>query len=313
MPVNSPDHPLHFPDRIGLGTSGLGESPARRDQEVAAVKFALDNGYRLIDTAEMYGEVNERVIGSALSAFGAARRSELFIISKVLPDNASRAGTVRACETSIERMGCHYVDLYLLHWRGPHPFAETVSAFDELLQRGLVRNIGVSNFSIEDLEEWRKVERRVGLRSTAKCNEVSYRIDRPGIEFGLLDWHRAHGIQTIGYGPLGQGELPKHPLLVELGQKRGVSAAQIALAWCLRQPDIITIPKSADPKRLLENRRALDLKLSPEELAQIEKAFPVRLRWLRQNKLLRQTRSVMRRAAALVLPAAARSRSVKSH
>jgi diketogulonate reductase-like aldo/keto reductase len=293
--LNSPDNALRFPGRIGLGTRGLGESEAQRDQEIAAVRSALDMGYRVFDTAELYGEGNERILGGAFSAFGAARRSELFIVGKVLPDNASRAGTVQSCEATVKRLGCEYLDLYLLHWRGPHALTETMRAFDDLLQRGLVRNIGVSNFSVDDLEEWRELEKVVGLRSTVKCNQISYRVDRRGIEYGLLAWHRAHGIASMAYGPLGEGALTQHPLLVEIGRERGVSAGQIALAWCLREPDIVVIPKSSNVQRMQDNFGASNVHLNPAELARIDQAFPLRLRWLKQNPLLRQARSAVRR------------------
>ncbi len=308
--MNSPNYNLSLPGRIGLGTAGIGGSAERHDQEVAAVKFALDFGYRMIDTAEIYGDGAggaERIIGSALKAFGAARRSELFIISKVWPDNATRAGTVKACEASIERLGCKYLDLYLIHWRGPHAFAETLRGFDELLERKLVRNIGVSNFDIDDMKEWRREERRLGVRGTAKANETSYRLDRRGNEYGQFVWQRAHGFQPIAYCPLGQGELTRHPLLMELGRKRGVTAAQIALAWCLREPDVIVIPKSANPQRIEENFRAADVRLSAEELHQIDQVFPLRHRWLKGNPLLRHARSAVRRLVRSVKKPASRT------
>jgi diketogulonate reductase-like aldo/keto reductase len=312
--VNFPNNILGIPGRIGLGTAGIGESAERRDQDVAAVKFALDIGYRLIDTAEMYAEGGaERIIGSALAAFGAARRSELFIVSKVYPENASRAGTVKACEASIERLGCKYLDLYLLHWRGSHAFTETLRGFDELLERRLVRNIGVSNFDVDDVQEWRQAEQRVGVRAIAKANEISYRLTRRGIEYGQLAWQRAQGIQTIAYGPLGQGELTQHPVLMELGRKRGISAAQIALAWCLREPDMIVIPKSVNPQRIEDNFRAADVRLSPEELHRIDQAFPLRHRWLKGNPLLRHARSAARRLMRHVKKPASRTVNSATH
>ena len=279
-----------------MGTWGFGDVPERREQELAAVKAALDIGYRIIDTAELYGNGEcERIIGAVLAQFGRARRSELFLISKVLPANATYEGTIRACENSIERLGCEYLDLYFLHSRGTLPLKDTVRAFDELLKRGLVRHIGVSNLGAEGFEEWRAAERSVGIRSPAVCQEIGYSVDHPGIEFGLLDWQRARGIQTIAYEPLGRGRLTQHPVLAELGRARGASAAQIALAWCLRQPDVIAIPKSVHPERLAENLRAADIKLTAEELRRIDRAFPVRNRWLRQSKLIRGARSVVRR------------------
>lgn len=299
--MNFPNNLLGMPGRIGFGTAGIGESTDRREQDIGAVKFALDIGYRLIDTAEMYGNGGaEHIIGSALKAFGPARRSELFIVSKVYPDNATQAGTVRACEASLERLGCDYLDLYLLHWRGPHAFTETLAGFDELLKRGLVRNIGVSNFDIDDIKEWRAAERRVGVRNGTKVDEISYRLTRRGIEYGQIAWMRTHGIQPIAYGPLGQGELTQDPTLVELGQKRGVSAAQMALAWCLRQPDMVVIPKSVNPKRIEDNFNATSLQLNTEELQRIDQAFPLRHKWLKGNPLLRHARSAARRLIRIV-------------
>jgi diketogulonate reductase-like aldo/keto reductase len=312
--VNFPNNVMSVPGRIGFGTSGLGDSAQQHDQEVAAVKCALDTGYRVIDTAEMYGQGGaERIIGSALAAFGSARRAELFIISKVYPENATRAGTVKACEASVERLGCKYLDLYLLHWRGPHAFEETLRGFDELLQRGLVRNIGVSNFDIDDMQEWRRAERRVGVRAPAKANQISFGLNRRGVENGQLAWHRTHGIQTIAFGPLAQGALTQNSALVELGKKRGVSAAQIALAWCLHEPDIIVIPKSVTPRRIEENFRAGDLQLSAEELQRLDQAFPVRHRWLKANPLLRYARSAARRMMRLVKKPPSRTGNPATH
>jgi diketogulonate reductase-like aldo/keto reductase len=312
--VTFPNNILEIPGRIGLGTAGLGEPGADQDREVAVVNFALDTGYRLIDTAEMYAAGGaERVIGRALKAFGASRRSELFIISKVYPENASHAGTVKACEASLERLDSEYIDLYLLHWRGPHAFTETLRGFDELLERKLVRNIGVSNFDVDDLLEWRKAERRVGIRATAKADEISYRLDRRGIEYGQLAWQRAHGIQTIAYGPLGQGELTQHPVLMEIGRKRGISAAQIALAWCLREPDIVVITKSAKPERIADNFGASTVSLTAEELARIDQAFPLRHRWLKGNPLIRYARSTARKLIRQVKKPASRTATSPTH
>src|ERR1700692_3804274 len=153
--MTAPGSSTQFPARIGLGTWEMGISAAQRSREIAAVKHALDAGYRLRDTAEMYADGGaERIIGSALKDFGAARRAELYIVSKVLPGNASRSGTARACEASIDRMGCDYLDLYLLHWSGPHRYTETLRGFDDLLQRGLIRHFGVSNLDVDELQRW---------------------------------------------------------------------------------------------------------------------------------------------------------------
>jgi diketogulonate reductase-like aldo/keto reductase len=270
-----PGDATQFPGRIGLGTWQMGACAAERQREIAAVKHALDIGYRLLDTAEMYADGGaERIIGSALKAFGAARRAELYIVSKVLPGNASRSGSARACEASIERMGCDYLDLYLLHWPGPHRFSETLHGFDDLMQRGLIRHFGVSNLDLDELQRWLQAEKSLGLAATARCNQLYYCAEARGIEFELLPFQRAHAIATMAYSPLGRGSLARHALLAQLGRARRVSAAQIALAWCLREPDVIVIPKSVDPARIEQNLRAAELQLSTAELRQIDQAFP---------------------------------------
>jgi diketogulonate reductase-like aldo/keto reductase len=266
---------MAFPGRIGLGTWKMGESRSARAQEIAAVSHALAVGYRLIDTAEMYGEGGaERIVGSALKTFGVARRAELCIVSKVLPSHASRAGTIRACEASIERMGCQYLDLYLLHWPGSHPFAETLAAFEELRARGLIRHFGVSNLDLAELVRWVDAQEKLAAPARTQCNQLYYSCEARGIEFELLPWQRSRGIRTMAYSPLGQGALARHPVLRRIGLERAVSAAQIALAWAVREPDVVAIPKSVEPQRIEENLRAGELRLSAAELAQIDAAFP---------------------------------------
>ena len=265
---------FQFPGRIGLGTWHMGASRPARQQEVAAVTRALELGYRLFDTAEMYADGGaERVLGSALKGFGASRREELCIVSKVLPSNASRRGTIRACEASLERLGCQYLDLYLLHWRGSYPFSETLAGFEELLQRGLIRYFGVSNLDVGELALWLDAEHKLTAPATLQCNQLYYCCAARAIEFALLPWQRARGIRTMAYSPLGQGTLTQHPVLQRIGQERGVTAAQIALAWSAREADVVAIPKSVDPQRLEQNLRAADLQLSAAELAQIDQAF----------------------------------------
>jgi diketogulonate reductase-like aldo/keto reductase len=248
----------------------MGESRSAHKRDVAAVAHALGVGYRLIDTAEMYGDGGaERVVGEAISAFGTALRPELFLVSKVLPQNASRKGTIRACEASIQRMGCDYLDLYLLHWRGRYPFAETIEAFAELTERRLVRHCGVS-----DLSEWLVTEKSFDLPCKTQCNQVYYCLEERGAEFELLPWQRERGIWTMAYSPLGSGALADHPLLRRIGERRSATAAQIALAWCVREPGVVAIPKSAEPRRIEENLRAGELRLNATELAELEAAFP---------------------------------------
>ena len=170
-----------------------GNPPRARESEVAAVARALEIGYRLFDTAELYAEGGaERILGEALSAFGSTRRSELCIVSKVLPQNASRHGTVSACEASIERIGCEYLDLYLLHWKGSQRFTDTLRAFEELLRRGLIRHFGVSNFGVEDLSQWLEEEKALGLAGRTQCNQLHYSLDTRGIEAAVIPWQRKH-------------------------------------------------------------------------------------------------------------------------
>jgi diketogulonate reductase-like aldo/keto reductase len=265
---------LQFPGRIGLGTWNMGASKVARAQEIAAIAHALGLGYRLFDTAEMYADGGaERVLGSALQSFGSSRREQLCIVSKVLPSNASRRGTIRACEASIARLGCQYLDLYLLHWRGSYPFSETLAGFEDLLQRGLIRYFGVSNLDVDDLQLWLEAERKLKEPATMQCNQLYYCCAARTIEFALLPWQRAHGIRTMAYSPLGQGTLTRHPVLERIGRERSLTAAQIALAWAVREPDVVAIPKSVEPQRIEQNLRAASVQLSASELAQIDQAF----------------------------------------
>jgi diketogulonate reductase-like aldo/keto reductase len=270
-----PAHAPLFPARIGLGTWKMGEANSARTREIAAVTHALEVGYRLLDTAEMYGHGNaERIVGAALQSFGVGRRAELCIVSKVLPGNASQSGTVRACEASLRRLGCEYLDVYLLHWHGSESFEDTLRGFAELLRRGLIRNYGVSNLDLEELEQWREAERTLGMDTSLRCNQLFYCLQARTIEFDVLPWQRAHGIETMAYSPLGRGELVRHPLLLQIAREHGVSAAEVALAWCIRDSDVVAIPKSVHPQRIDENLRASQLQLSTSDLRRLDQAFP---------------------------------------
>lgn len=289
-----------IPTRLGLGTFGLGEAAQNRDRDAAAITHALDAGYRLIDTAEIYGDGGaERVVGEALQAFG--RRAELFIVSKIHPRHATADGALRACEASIERMGCEYLDVYLLHSPTGCDFAQALAGFAELLRRGLIRHVGVSNFWEDALRRWIALSGSLGIE--CRVNQMPYSADRPDIEYAILPLQRKHGIQTMAYCPLGRAilandpraALTRHPTLLRLAERRGVTAAQIALAWCLRHPDIVAIPKSVSPQRLDENLAAAAVTLSGEETEEISRACGPRLRWLRANALVRRARSLARR------------------
>ena len=253
---------------LGLGTWYMAEDPARREAELAALRRGLDLGLRLVDTAEMYADgAAEALVGEAI----AGRRDEVFLVSKVLPTNASHARTVAACERSLRRLGTDRIDLYLLHWRGSRRLEETVGAFHELEEAGKIRAWGVSNFDVADLTEL------VGLRPDgprAQTDQVLYNLSRRGTELDLLPWCRARGIPVMAYSPIEQGRLLEHPALRDVARRRGATPAQIALAWVLRRDGVIAIPKAASASHVDENRAALELRLDEEELAALDRAFP---------------------------------------
>ena len=259
---------------LGLGTWRLGESSAARAADVAAVRTALELGYRLVDTAEMYGDGGaERVVGEALRAAiaaGIVRRDDIYVVTKVLPSNASRKGTVAACERSLKRLAVDHIDLYLLHWRGGDPLADTVRAFESLKERGLIRAWGVSNFDVDDLDElW-------ALPEAVHCvaNQVYYSASQRGIEFDLLPAQRQRGVATMAYCPIDQGGLAADRAFAEIGKRHGVSAAQAALAWVLRQPDVVAIPKAARESHLRDNLAAAELTLTERDLGTIDAHHP---------------------------------------
>jgi len=259
---------------LGLGTWRMGENARSRKQEIAAVRFAIECGYRLIDTAEMYGEGGaEEVIGAALAeAFASrtVRREDLFIVSKVYPHNASREGTVAACERSLQRLGLDRIDLYLLHWRGQHSLAATVEGFQALKAAGRIRYWGVSNFDTGDMDElW-----RTGGGRACAANQVYYSASERGIEFDLLPWQRKHRVPLMAYCPIDQGALANDKTFAAIGQRLGATAAQVALAWTLREPGVIAIPKAVREAHLRDNLGAARLSLSSEDLAAIDRAFP---------------------------------------
>ena len=252
---------------LGLGTWGMGETKARAADETVALRLGLDLGLTLIDTAEMYGEGGaERVVGAAI----AGRRDEIFVVSKVYPHNATRKGLAAACERSLRRLGTDRIDLYLLHWRGDVPLHETVEALAALKRSGKIRHYGVSNFDLADMEElW-------ALPGGNACatNQVLYNLGRRGADWALLPWQRRHGVPVMAYSPIEQGRLLARRPLAALAKRRNATPAQIALAWLLRQSDVIVIPKASRPAHLRENVAALDLTLTPDDVAELDAAFP---------------------------------------
>jgi len=252
---------------FGQGTWHMGEDRRRAADEEAALKLGIELGVTLIDTAEMYGNgTAEEIVARAI----VGQRDRLFIVSKVLPYNASQKGVVEACERSLKRLKTDRIDLYLLHWRGSVPLAETIAAFARLQRDGKIRHHGVSNFSTEDMEEW------VGLAGgeTVAANQILYNLGRRGPEFELIPWCRKRRIAIMAYTPLEQGRMLGNRALGEVAARHGASAAQVALAWLLRQDGMIVIPKATQPAHVRDNRGALDLALDADDLAALDRAFP---------------------------------------
>jgi diketogulonate reductase-like aldo/keto reductase len=246
----------------------MGERRGAAKDEVAALQLGISLGVRLIDTAEMYGNGGaEELVAEAT----AGRRDELYIVSKVYPHNASRTGVPAACERSLKRLRTDRIDLYLLHWRGSHPLAETVEAFERLVEAGKIRHWGVSNFDTGDMEELA----RLGDGAHCATNQVLYHVGSRGIEFDLLAWTRTRGIPLMAYSPVGQGgRLLQSKALAAVAQRHGATPAQIAIAWTMRHPDVISIPKASDAAHVRENAAAGDIVLSPEDLAAIDAVHP---------------------------------------
>jgi diketogulonate reductase-like aldo/keto reductase len=252
---------------LGLGTWMIGERPARRADEIAALNLALDLGMRLVDTAEMYGNgASEELVAKAIGH----RRGEAFLVSKVLPQHATRAGTVGACNASLRRLNTDHLDLYLLHWRGGVPLEDTLAGFSDLMKTGKIRHWGVSNFDTDDMEELMGIARG----RVVQTNQVLYNLTRRGIESDLIPWSRNRRIPIMAYSPVEQGRLLKNARLKPIAARHNATLAQIALAWVLRQEGIIAIPKSGTPDHVRENAAALDITLTPQDLADLEAAFP---------------------------------------
>jgi diketogulonate reductase-like aldo/keto reductase len=251
---------------FGIGTWRMGESRRKRGPELEAIKYALELDYPMIDTAEMYGDGRaEEIIGEALA--GATKRP--FVVSKVYPHNATLSGTIAACERSLKRMGLERIDLYLLHWRGGVPLEETYEAFFRLREAGKIADFGVSNFDTGDMQEAARLDK--GLTGT---DQVLYSLSRREPEYDLLPWLRERSIPLMAYSPLDQGRLLGNATLKKLAGDLRCTPAQLALAWVLAQPGVVTIPKSMTRERVKENLAAVDIELSPGVLAELDRAFP---------------------------------------
>jgi diketogulonate reductase-like aldo/keto reductase len=252
----------------------MGESARTRAAEIAAVRVALEIGYRVVDTAEMYGEGGaEEVVGKAITEAlraGTVTRDELLIVSKVYPHNASRAGVAAACARSLKRLGLDAIDLYLLHWPGPHPLQETVAGFEELRALGRIRHWGVSNFDLDEMLQL------TGVPNGQLCasNQVYYSLSTRGVEFDLLPWQQARSMPLMAYSPLDQGGISAKAALQDMARRHGASLSQLALARLLTQTNVMVIPKAVQEQHLRENFAAADLVLTESDLAEIDRHFP---------------------------------------
>jgi diketogulonate reductase-like aldo/keto reductase len=251
---------------FGIGTWRMGEDRRRRKDETDAIRHGIDLGYTLIDTAEMYGEGGaEEAVADAI----AGRRDGLTIVSKVYPHNASRQGAIAACERSLKRLRIERLDVYLLHWIGSVPFEETIAAFQKLKADGKIADWGVSNFDLDDLQAW-----HAGDGGRCATNQVMFNLARRGVEFDLLPWMQRHGMPLMAYSPIDQGPLARHGALKAVADRHGATPAQVALAWLLHLPGVVVIPKSSSKARLAENFGALDVTLTADDLAELDRAFP---------------------------------------
>jgi diketogulonate reductase-like aldo/keto reductase len=255
--------------RLGQGAWQIGEDKRKRAAEQDALRVGLDLGLNLIDTAEMYGNGrSEELIAEVIKA----RREQVYLVSKVLPENASRRGAIAACERSLKRLETDYLDLYLLHWRGSVPLEETLQAFIALRDRGSIRHYGVSNLDVGDLEEARALPGGADVAT----NQVLYNLEERGVEWELQPWCRKHAIPLMAYSPLGSDSrrLRTHAVLKAMAARLGATPTRIALAWLLRQPDVVVIPKASSEAHVRDNHAALELALTTEDLAELDRAFP---------------------------------------
>lgn len=257
---------------LGAGTWNMGDSAARRDEEIASLRYAVEHGVQVVDTAEMYGNGrSEKLVGDAI----APMRKQVFLVSKVLPTNASAKGVAQSCRRSLKHLGTDWLDMYLLHWRGSVPLAETVEAFRQLQREGLIRHWGVSNFDTDDVQELEQ------CTQPGECavNQVLYSLEHRGVEFDLLQADRQRQIVTMAYSPIGQGgALLADPALGQVAARHTTSLgvatpAQVALAWVLRQPNMLAIPKAGTVAHMQQNLAAQELELGPQDLAELDAAF----------------------------------------
>ncbi|MGH8765319.1 MAG: aldo/keto reductase [Burkholderiales bacterium] len=253
--------------RLGQGTWNMGDDPARRKQELAALRAGIELGMTLVDSAEMYGNGrSESLVAEAI----AGQRERIFLVTKVLPSNASRKGVARSCEASLKRLQTDRVELYLLHWSGSHPLEETVRGFEDLVAAGKIRSWGVSNLDLAGMKQL------TGLPGGSACaaNQVLYNLSRRGIEFDLLPWSRQRHIPVMAYSPVEQGRLLGNKALARVAQRLGATPAQVALAWVLREEGVVAIPKAGSVAHVKDNRGALELSLGVQDLAELDREFP---------------------------------------
>lgn len=266
------DKNIIFPNGIkvpalGQGTWYMGENPAKHETEIRALQMGIDLGMTVIDTAEMYGDgLSEQLVGEAI--YG--RRDDVFLISKVLPWNASYNGTINACEQSLRRLKTDRIDLYLLHWSGSYPIQKTVEAMLTLQESGKILQWGVSNMDVTEMEDFMNIPQG----NTCATDEVLYNLTRRGIEYDLIPWCESHNIPIIAYSPIEQGRLLNNPTLKRIAVAHSATPAQVALAWVLRKPNLLAIPKASSESHVRENFGSLAINLTDSDLALLDKAFP---------------------------------------
>ncbi len=257
--------------QLGIGTWYMGDAASQFEPEVGALRYAMERGIRLIDTAEMYANGGaERVVGAAIKGFNGVQREDLILVSKVLPNHGHFDGVMEACNNSLRRLGTDYIDLYLLHWRGSTPFQETLDAFETLRSSGKIRHFGVSNFDLSDINEWSQCPGGNALAT----NQVLYNLSRRGVEWDVLPNCKKRGVPVMAYSPLEQGRLKDAPALSQVAERHGVTPLQVALAWVLAQDNVVAIPKAVDHAHIEQNIAAQNIALDRADHALLDTAFP---------------------------------------